>query len=166
MINYKIILLFLAGVATLCWACKPADTPDRTADEITLAVSRGHYEAAMEQADKLMARRDVCLDTMRVERLCRLAVALVRIGEHSERADEFSAFALKCFQSALKSNREATDAYVSELDSEDFRYISFLRELHRPVAARESGVVYSINEDGEDFTTDSITLVDHHHGIE
>lgn len=165
MINPKIIFLFLIGVAALCWACKPADTPDKTADEIVAEVSRGNFDAAMARANDLMARRDGAVDSMRVERLCGLAVAMVRLGEHSEKADEFTAFALKCYRRALTSAPDATEAYVDELTSDDYRYISFLNQLLRPVDAREAGVVYSINEDGEDSTVDSIAHV-HAHGIQ
>lgn len=156
MINPKLIFLLLFGIATLCWACKPTDTPDRTAEEIATAIQHGNYESAQSLADGLMTRRDAGLDTMRVERLCMLAVSMVRLGEHSEHGDECTAYALKCYRQALLNNESATQQYVSEMSSEDFRYISFLKELLRPVNAREAGVVYSINDDGEDSTVDSI----------
>ncbi len=150
MINYKLIILFLAGVATMAWACKPSVTPDQTVEEITSAISAGNYDSAMELADELMARKNAGLDSMRVERLCQLAVAMARLGEHSGRADEFSAFALRCYQQAVKSNEAATEAYVAELSHDDFLEISLIRQLLNPVTAREEGVVYSVNEEGDD----------------
>ncbi len=164
MINPKLIFIFLVAVAALCWACKPANTPDKTADEIVAQVANGNFDAAMAHANELMSARSGVVDSMRVERLCGLAVAMVRLGEHSEKSDEFTAFALKCYRHALNSAPEATEAYVRELTSDDYRYISFLTQLLRPVSAREAGVVYSINDDGEDSTVDSISF--HAHGIQ
>lgn len=152
MINYKLIILFLAGVATLAWACKPSVTPDQAVDELTAAITAGHYDGAMKMAEELMTRRDAGIDSMRVERLCQLAVAMSRLGEHSGRADEFSAFALRCYQQAVKTNEAATAAYVNELSSDDFREISLIKQLLNPVTAREAGVVYSINEEGDDIS--------------
>ncbi|MBD5239052.1 MAG: hypothetical protein HDS64_04675 [Bacteroidales bacterium] len=152
MINYKLIILLLAGVATLAWACKPSFTPEQTAEEITTAVSSGHYDSAIKLADELMSRGNAGLDSMKVERLCQLAVAMVKLGEHSERGDEFSAFALRCYQQAVKTNEASTEAYISELPSDDFREISLIRHLLNPVTAREAGVVYSVNEEGDDIS--------------
>lgn len=150
MINYKLIILFLVGVATLAWACKPKVTPEQEADEITAAVSAGHYETAMKLADELMTRKNAGLDSIRVEKLCQLAVAMSRLGEHSGRGDEFSAFALRCYQQAVNTNEAATEAYIGELTHDDFQEISIIRQLLTPVKAREEGVVYSINEEGDD----------------
>lgn len=162
MINPKLIFLFMAAIAALCWACKPSDTPDRTAEEITTAIQQGRYDNASSLADGMMNRRDSGLDTMRVERLCMLAVSMVRLSEHSERGEDYAAFALKSYQQALNNNPAATQQYVSEMTSDDYRYISLLNQLLRPVNAREAGVVYSINDDGEDSTVDSIPEHPHH----
>lgn len=164
MINPKLIFLFLFGIATLCWACKPTDTPDRTAEEIATAIEHGRYETAQELTNNLINRgREAGLDTMRVERLCILAVSVARLSEHSERTDEYTAFALKCLQQALLTNQEQTLNYIGEMNSDDYRYISFLNQLLKPISAREQGVVYSINDDGEDSTIDSIPN-QHNHG--
>lgn len=160
MINYKLIILFLVGVATLAWACKPAATPDQTVEEITAAVNSGNYDGALKLADELMSRRDASLDTMRVERLCQLAVAMVRLGDHTERADEFSAFALRCYRQAMQAHPEATEAYVKELSTDDFRDISLLQHLAVPVAARESGMVYSVDEEGDDVIHEHTHITD------
>lgn len=164
MINPKLILLLLFGVATLCWACKPTNTPDRTAEEIAAAIGHGRYEAAQELTDNLINRvRYAGLDTMRVERLCMLAVSVARLSEQSERADEYTAFALKCLQQALQTNRDKTSNYINEMNSDDYRYITFLSQLLKPISAREQGVVYSINDDGEDSTVDTVPL-QHNYG--
>lgn len=157
MINYKLIILFLAGVATLAWACKPSVTPDQTAEDITMAVNAGDYDGAQKMAEELMTSRNPGLDSMRVERLCQLAVAMVRLGDHTEQSDEYSAFALRCYQQAIKSNAEATEAYVSELTTDDFREISLLKQLFVPVDAREAGVVYSVDEEGDDTMHEHVT---------
>lgn len=154
MINPKLIIMLLAFTATLAWACRPANTPDRTAEEISTAVSSGNYDEAIRMTDKLMSSKNAGLDTMSAERLCILAVATARLGDHSERGDDYTAFALKCFRQALLANPVKTQEYVKEMSSDDYRYISFLNQLLRPIDAREAGVVYSINEDGEDYSTD------------
>lgn len=164
MINPKLIFLLILGIATLCWACKPTDTPDRTAEEIATAIDHGRYETAQGLTNNLISRgREAGLDTMRVERLCMLAVCVARLSEHSERTDEYTAFALKCFQQALQTNHDLTMAYIGEMNSEDYRYISFLNQLLKPISAREQGVVYSINDDGEDSAIDTIPNL-HNHG--
>ncbi|MDE7111102.1 MAG: hypothetical protein K2O38_04275 [Muribaculaceae bacterium] len=163
MINPKLIFLLLVGIATLCWACKPSDTADRTAEEIATAMEHGRYESAQSLADKMLKSRNAELDTMRVERLCILAVSMARLGDHAEHGDEYTAFALKCFRQALLRNPVQTQAYIREMSSDDYRYISFLNQLMRPMDAREAGIVYSINEEGEDSTVDSIPTSENDH---
>lgn len=165
MINPKLIIMLLACAATLAWACQPSATPDRTAEEISAAIESGNYDHAAGMVNRMMNRKDTGLDTMGVERLCILAVATARLGERSEHgSDEYTAFALKCFRQALLANPVRTQAYVREMSSDDYRYISFLSQLLRPIDARAAGVVYSINDDGEDSTVDSIPPSDN--GIE
>lgn len=162
MINPKFILLLLAACSVLAWACAPKQTPAQTTTDITEAIGSGNFDEAKYLADKLVGDSKFDTNSLGVEHLCLLAVAAVRLGEHSEQSDEYNAFGLKCYEAAIARSVDSTQNYISQLPSADFACIDFLNQLIRPIDARRSGMVYTVNEEGEDDFSLPDSL--HNHG--
>lgn len=159
MINPKLIFLLLACTAILAWACRPSRSAEQTCAEMTSAIDRGRVSEAQSYARELMAD-SLRLDTMSVDRLCCIAIAMAKVSESTESNNDYTAFALKCYNKAIAANPTAVERYISSLDSSDYRYASFLNQLRRTMDARSAGVIYTINEEGEDSTfTTTITPI-------
>lgn len=149
MINPKLIFLLLFGTAILAWACQPKTTPDTEAGAIVEAVNSGNLDKARNRADKFMAS-GAELDTMSISRLCSLAIAMTKLSESGEHADDYAARALQCYRAAMARDSISATGFFNAMPQDEYKYVNMLRQLLGPITARENGVVYSVNEMGED----------------
>lgn len=156
MIHYKLIILLLFFTATLAWACKPAPSAESDAADVISAVNAGNYDRAASYAEKLFGPKSK-LDSVSVSKLCYLAIAMTRLSESAEHSHDFTAQALECYRAAMARDSVSAIGLFEAMPREDFQYYTLLRQLLAPIKAREAGVVYTVNEEGED---EIITLKD------
>ncbi len=140
MINPKLILIFFIACLALAWACKPAESPDKAAAEISEALEGNNLDAARKRADDFFSS-GVRLDTVGIPRLCMLAVTLARLSESGEHGNDYAAHALQCYRVAMRKDSVASMTFYSNLDGEDFKYANLLHQLAGRVDARDSGIM-------------------------
>lgn len=151
MIQPKVILLFLLGVAVMLWACRPAHTPESDAAEIVKAVDHNEFDRASAMANAFFSSSAAMkVDSLSIPALCNLSVALTRIDEYTEHSDDNTARALQCYRTAMARDSVSASEYYRSLPADDYRYVAFLRHLLSPITAREAGTIYTVNEMGED----------------
>lgn len=149
MINIKLIVLLICGTAILAWACQPKPTPESMAREIVSDVNSGNTERAGARAEAFF-RHSSRLDSINVAELCNLAVAMAKLSEKSEHADGFIAQAIKCYRAAVVRDSVTAVAHLNTFDRDSYKYVDMLHQLIGPITAREKGMVYSVNDMGED----------------
>ena len=147
MIHYKLIILLILCTGALAWACQPARTSDQTVTEINRLMGVGETEEAVALAEKIM-KSNKSMDTIGTVNLCRLSVVMARLAEHTERSDEFSAYALQCYRTAVERDSATASEYFAHMPTEDFQYAELLRQLMRPIAAREMGLPFPADDEG------------------
>ncbi len=147
MVSPKLIILLLAFTFTIAWACSPAPSAQDQTYDITAAITRNDLTTARRITDKLIATPEA-IDTMRIEPLCQLAVAAAQLGEADDDAQQYTAFALKCYETALQRDSALTQEYVAQLPSEQFCVIATLNQLKRSTDLRQQGLEF-INEQEE-----------------
>lgn len=151
MINPKYIILLLLGCLALLWACKPANTPDQAAAQISEALDNENVDAARSKADAFF-KSDVKLDTVAVPRLCRLALTLAKLSQSGEHADDYMAQALQCYRVAIARDSVTAVGFFEAMTGDDARYYRYLRQLLSSVDVRESGVI--IDESAYQYSDD------------
>lgn len=148
MVSPKLLILLLAFTLTIAWACSPAPTAQQQATNIAAALSRNDLTTARALTDQLIAAPEA-IDTMRLEQLCQLSIAAAQLGEaDDDDAQQYTAFALKCYETALRRDSSLTQNYVTQLPSNQFRVIETLTQLKRSTDLRQLGLDY-INEEEE-----------------
>lgn len=148
MINPKLILLFLACMSVLVWACRPTTTPEESVQQIAGAIERDNFAEATHLVKEMMGLEGE-LDSVSVERLCLLSSAAARLGDESpaQESEDYTGFALRCYERALQRDSAGVKAYVDEMSSEAYRYMSIVMQLKRSMDHRRLGLPYSENEE-------------------
>lgn len=146
MINPKLIIMFLACMAIVMWACRPAPTPADTVLQISEAVEGDNLDEAHHLIRQLMGDA-ASMDGLGVEHLCLLSVTAARMADSSADSEEYTGFALRCYQEAISRDSLRTDAYIATLPSSSFRYLSMVIQLKRSIDQRRMGLSYLENED-------------------
>lgn len=141
--------MLLFGAAILAWACKPSETPNDEAMAIVQAISTNKLDEARNRANQFFASK-AKLDSVDVSQLCALSIAMVRLSETDKHSDGYAAQALQCYRVAMMRDSITSTGYFNSLNQDDYQHYSMLLQLSAPVSVRESGMVYTVNEMGED----------------
>jgi len=115
-------------------------TPMSALDRVEAAYSEGRYAKAQALADSLVIGPDFAtLDTWD---LCRLSLALMRLGESADASDVNTAFAARCLSAAFMRDSDSTALYIRAVNNEDRARLMLLRSLneasHTAPAAEDS----------------------------
>lgn len=147
MISPKYIILFLLGCMALVWACRPSESPDKAASNITRAFENNELDAARSLADEFFSS-DTKLDTVSVPHLCMLSITMAKLSLNSEHADDYAALALNCYRVAMRRDSVTTQSFYSALAPEDYQYLNLLLRLGGSADVRSVGI-YPDEEDAE-----------------
>lgn len=127
----KILLYICAAVATLCaaTACsRTSDAPADTLDMVEEAFDEGRYANAQALADSLVSGSGIAeLDS---RSLCRLSLALMKLGENTGEPEVNTAFAARCLMEAFRRDSDSTAIYIHEMNNEDRARMLLLNSIN------------------------------------
>lgn len=142
----KYLLYVIATVAAFCAvaACSHTQmTPMSALDRVEEAYAEGRYAKAQALADSLVIGSDFTkLDTWD---LCRLSLALMRLGENAGESEVNTAFAARCLRAALNRDSDSTALYIRAMNNEDrarLMLLNSLNEASHSAPASEDSISY------------------------
>lgn len=127
----KILLYAYAVVAVLCaaTACsRSAETPMTALDRVEEAYGEGRYVKAQALADSLVSGSGI--DELDSRSLCRLSLALMKLGENTGEPEVNTAFAARCLMEAFTRDSDSTAIYIREMNNEDRARMLLLNSIN------------------------------------
>lgn len=111
--------LFLPAVTALALsACTPStETASGALERAEASFQAGRYAGAQRIVDSLML--NTSLDSMSVDRLCRLSLLLMRLGEKAGEEQGNTAFAARALNAAIERDSDSTVSIMNAVDVDD-----------------------------------------------
>lgn len=127
----KILFYAIAAVAALCaaTACsRTSETPRAALDLVEEAYGEGRYAKAQALADSLVSGAGI--DELDSRSLCRLSLALMKLGENTGEPEVNTAFAARCLREAFRRDSDSTAVYIHEMNNEDRARMLLLNSIN------------------------------------
>ena len=126
----KIIYIAVAATTILAVAACSHEkhTPMSEVDRVEAAYDDGRYAKAQALADSLVIGS--AFSKLDVYDLCRLSLALMRLGEIAGESEVNTAFAARCLQAAQRRDSDSTAIYIKAMVNEDRARVMMLNSLN------------------------------------